>query len=229
MDNERNKQQEKILELLKESWEDFKAYYKSEKDIYSKNDVKGHLVCWKEDDIVLQLSRFFYKRLSNRELKGEHIEIHSQTDISEIKFGEEYSFNKKISELNKKLGRKKGTKPDFIITKEDDTGSLWLIGEVKYFRSNRDLWYFPKYGMWQWEERVEKDIKELNVLKDLKICIKTVYLVADAYLHENNETQWKNLIEKLKKERLKLDYLDLIIMCDKKTNKCIQNDFIFNS
>lgn len=217
MDNERNKQQEKILELLKESWEDFKAYYKSEKDIYSKNNVEGYLVCWKEDDIVLQLSRFFYKRLSNSELKDERIEIHSQTEISENKFGEEYNFNKKISELNKKLGRKKGAKPDFIITKEDDTGSLWLIGEVKYFR------------MWQWEDRVEKDIKELIELKDLNICAKTVYLLADAYLHENNKKEWKKLIEKLKKERLKLDYLDLIIMCKKKSNECECNDFIFNS
>ena len=216
MDNERNKQQEKILELLKESWEQFKAYYKSEKERYSKNNVEGYLVCWKEDDIVLQLSRFFYKRLCKSELKDEGIEIHSQTEISENKFDKEYSFNKKISELNKKLGRKKGAKPDFIITKEDDNGSLWLIGEVKYFR------------MWQWEDRVKKDIDELNALKDLRICKKTVYLLADAYLHENNKKGWTKLIEKLKEERLKLDYLDLIIMCKKKTNECKYNDFIKN-
>src|SRR3972149_7407750 len=124
MDSERTKQQERIIKLLKESWKDFKIYYKSEKDKYSKNNVDGHLVCWKEDDIVLQLSRFFYKRLSNSELKDEGIEIHSQTEISEKKFRKEYSFNKVISELNTNLGRKKGAKPDFIITKEDDYSSL---------------------------------------------------------------------------------------------------------
>jgi hypothetical protein len=53
------------------------------------------------------------------------------------------------------------------------------------------------------------------------------HILADAYLHENNKKEWEKLIEKLKEERLKLDYLDLIIMCDKKTNECKYNDFLF--
>ena len=218
MDNECKKQQEIVLELIKKSWEEFQVDYENKKiKYYSKNNPEGFLVCWKEDDIVLQLSSLFYKNLKVSELKDEGIEVHSQTEISENKFDKEYSFNKKISELNKKLNRKKGTKPDFIITKEDDYGSLWLIGEVKYFRT------------WQWKDRVEKDIKELNELKNLNICAKTCYLLADAYLHEKNKKGWKELQEILQEERQRknLDYLDLIIMCAKKTSECQNRDFFF--
>ncbi len=181
------------------------------------------------------MSRFFYKRLNNSELKDEHIEIHSQTGISKNKFKGEYDFHDNIDILNDRLGYKKetkrGTTPDFIITKEDYLHSLWLVGEVKYFRT------------WQWKDRVEKDVKELNLLKDLKICEKTVYFVADDFLHENNENEWSDLLKRLKEERERknLDYVDFMIMCHKKTinattplatmNKdyCKQNDFNFDN
>lgn len=156
MNTEIDKQQDRILELLKESWEDFKKYYKSEIKSYSENNTEGYLVCWKEDDIVLQLSRFFYNRLSKDDaLKNLGIEMHSQTQISEITFKKEYSFNKNIIKLVERLNRVKGPKPDFIITQEKDYGSLWLVGEVKYFRTLQ----------WPWEEKVTKDIEELNALR----------------------------------------------------------------
>ncbi len=212
---EDNATQQQILGMIKESWKDFKIYYKSEKERYSKEGVDGYLVCWKEDDIVLQLSRFFYNRLNNSSLKNKGIEMHSQTEISENKFDEEYDFNKKLSELNKRLGRKKGPKPDFIITNNYDTHILWLVGEVKYFR------------LWQYEDGVQKDVAELKALKDLNICKNVVYLLADDYLHENSKNDWLKLLDVLKKEKSRLDYLDLIIMCTKKTDECRNRDFVF--
>lgn len=228
--NINDKEQQEILSLLIDSWEDFKAYYLSEKDklwakINVENNGKEYFVCWKEEDIVLQLSRFFYEKLNTSKLlKDESIQIHTQTKISENTF-EDYDFKEKISVLNERLGHKNGhmngTKPDFIITKEDDYSSLWLIGEVKYFRT------------WQWKDRVEKDVKELNELKDLNICNRTVYLLGDAFLHEQkNEKEWTELKkilkeEKKRKTRNKIDYLDLMIMCAKKTNECEHNNFAF--
>lgn len=215
---------DKILELVKQSWQEFKIDYKNKKIKYYSNEKnpEGFLVCWKEDDIVLQLSNYFYKNLHNSALKDDGIEFHSQTEISALKFGE-YAFNKNgsLSKLKDRLPRT--PKPDFVITKEDDTQTLWLIGEVKYFREWRPL-YKDKATK---KDRVDKDLDELFELKNLDICKKTAYLLADSHFHENNRKKWDEVQERLhtKKQSRKIDYLDLVIMCDKK--KCKQNDFTF--
>ena len=229
MDNEYDKPNE-VLKLLIESWEDFKKYYKKEKVRYSKDECKGHVVCWKEDDIVLQLSRFFYNKLSTSKLKDEKgIEIHSQIRISKGNFREgEYDFSENIANLKGK------PRPDFIITKEDDrpstsqpNGSLWLIGEVKYFREFRSNWIEDDDE--NKRDRIQKDIDKLNQFKDKQICIKTVYLVADDYFHKpenKKEIEWENIQLRLKEARKKVDYLDLITMCSK-INGCNCTGFNF--
>ena len=222
IDNEYDKPNE-VLKLLIESWEDFKKYYKTEKDRYSKDKLQGHVVCWKEDDIVLQLSRFFYNKLSTSKLKDEKgIEIHSQTQISKGKFPEDaYAFSKKIGNLKGK------PRPDFIITKEDDrncsevNGSLWLIGEVKYFREFHSNW--RDLNDKDQPDRIQKDLDKLSQFKEFDICKKTVYLVADDFFHkpENKKIgEWDNIKAKLKESKLKqtgnkVDYIDLITMCSK--------------
>lgn len=117
-----------------------------------------------------------------------------------------------MTELRKRLPR--NPKPDFIITKEDDTQTLWLVGEVKYFREWRPLYPDKATN----KDRVDKDLDELTELKALGICKNTVYLVADAHYHENNPKKWGIINERLLNEEKnrKIDYLDLVIMCDKK-------------
>jgi hypothetical protein len=68
------------------------------------------------------------------------------------------------------------------------------------------------------KDRVDKDLDELTELKALGICEKTIYLVADAHYHEKNQKKWNAIKERLpkQKEKRKIDYLDLVIMCDKK-------------
>lgn len=206
---------DKILELIKQSWQEFKVDYRNKKIKYYSNEKnpEGFIICWKEDDIILQLSNYFYKNLKNSELKDEGIEFHSQTEISPLKFGE-YDFNKNGSliELRKRLPR--NPKPDFVITKEDDTKTLWLVGEVKYFREWRPL--YPDKATHK--DRVDKDLDELTELKALGICKNTVYLLADSHFHENNRKKWNTVKERLLKEKKnrKIDYLNLVIMCDKK-------------
>jgi hypothetical protein len=219
-----NKQQEDVFRIFKESWADFKDYYQKEKEKYSQNGVEGHVICWKEDDIVLQLGRFFYNRLTHSELKDACIEFHSQTIMSNYTFPK---LAEKLSEANKILERKRGIKPDFIITKED-TDDLWLIGEVKYIRE------FHPFLKEKGKDRIDKDIKELKVLKELGICQKTAYLVADDFLHhkenESKDNNWFNLQDRLNRDRLKtekqIDFSDLVVMCSR--IKCNGISYKFN-
>ena len=220
-----------VLNLLIESWEEFKKYYIDEKERYSERQNEAeHFVCWKEDDIVLQLSRFFYKKLDASPLAGKGIEIHTQMKISENTFKKEYDFHKNLPNLIKKLG--KVPTPDFIITKEDFTPNLWLIGEVKYVRTKN---YFSL-------DRITDDIKKLNTFKDLGICSKTVYLVSDdGSLHEKSKKIleepkiWRGLKDMLKEAQNstsanKIDYLDLMLMCKNQNDDCWKhNNFDFKA
>jgi hypothetical protein len=124
----RENMNEKVLELVKQSWREFKTDYREKKIKYYSNakNPEGFIICWKEDDIVLQLSNYFYKNLKESELKDEGIEFHSQTELSPLKFGD-YDFNRKDALTKLKDNLHYTPKPDFVITREDDTHSLWLV------------------------------------------------------------------------------------------------------
>lgn len=173
------------------------------------------MVCWNEDDIVLQLSRFFYKELEKSEFKDKGIEFHTQMKISNDTFNTAYTFNgKTLNDIKSKFGR--DLKPDFIITKEDDA-FLWLIGEVKYFREWRSAL----------KKRVEKDLDVLKEFKDKGVCIKTVYLLADDYLHKKDKKRWLELQEQLSGEKAKsIDFIDLNTMCSNRD--CNEKNFAFS-
>lgn len=228
IDNKSDKSEE-VFNLFIKSWEDFKKYYWSQKKRYSSNNYPGHVVCWKEDDIVLQLSRFFYSILPQKQLEDEGIEIHTQTDISKGKFrAADYTFSNSICNIKGK------TIPDFIITKEDDrdssgvNGSLWLIGEVKYLREYRSNWRDLRNDEDK-RDRIQKDIDKLKAYKTYHICKKTVYLVADDFFHkpENKKIEeWEAIRDSLKEARGKIDFVDLIPMCSKISN-CTCNKFNF--
>ena len=198
---------EKCFKLLLESWDEFKTYYRHKKLVYDKRykdeDDENHWICWNEQDITTQLSRFFYSRLG----ENTDLEFHREKLLNQNQFSG-YDFKKN-------LPRGGEIRPDFIVTDENNTKKLFVVGEVKYFRGGQYSSNDP--------DALKKDIRNLEWLKKHRICSKTILLVGDCFHHEHKRERSKRTwieINKLLNKPNSIDFIGRIIMCDKSEATC---------
>jgi len=208
--------EEKIEGILEESWKEFIKYYDFKADKYAheyyneliskpctkKNPKKevndSHWICWNESDLMVQISRYFYDRLSQE--SDSKIEMHFDKNLNYSNF-EGYSFDSilKNGDLEKELNKftkpdaqhRKYPKLDLIITSEDVFGPFLLCAEAKCFHTN------IMYGTV--EEAIEKDIKTLSAIKKLGITQKIAYIIFDDYYYNHGQRDLKELVNNFSK------------------------------
>ena len=227
--------EEKIESILEKSWDDFINYFDInaascarryfDKHLRALTEKKAkeelnelHWICWNESDLMVQVSKYFYNRLSKEQDLNKdflNIEMHFDKNLNYSNF-EDYSFDLilKNGKLEEELNRfnkpddkhRKYPKLDLIITSEDDYGPFLLCAEAKCFHAN------VMYG--NVEKAIEKDIKTLSAIEKLGITKKIAYIIFDDYFYNlPNKKDLKKIAEHYSKvhgveEKLKILHHD---------------------
>mgnify|MGYP001591723735 FL=1 len=189
--------------MVDNAWKMFCKYYdykafKYSKPLGKKEAKDSHWICWNESDLMVQFARFFYKELDKTD---SNIEMHFDKNLDDTNF-QDYSFEDKLEKLKDELGRV--PKVDLIITPEDWFGPFLMCAEAKYFHCSVESISRNKQTV---KEAIEKDIKTLSKIKELRIADNVVFIIFDDYYYLNEPEKCKKIKNLLKKYNKKIKIL----------------------
>lgn len=183
---------EKVIQIFKDAWDDFKNYFDEKCRCYSSGMITGkaeeeHWVCWTEFDLLIHIARFCYKRLEESGL--DNVEIHINESLKPSNF-REYRFYDNLKKVRYELGR--FPQPDLIIAFEDNFSDPFILcAEAKCLR-----YPVERRGRIVTSD-LEKDKETLLILKRHDICSHLAYILLDDYYFIHNKKIAKEIINKL--------------------------------
>ena len=151
---------------------------------------------------MFHIGKLFYNILEQKERSiYSNIQIHFEKNVNVSNF-RGYKFENRLDELKKSLKMKRGPKIDIIVADETSDNPFLLCSELKFF-----------HGPTRYEspiQQINRDIKKLKVIKELKIAREALFILLDDYYYCTDKKTSGDIVNTINK--IKYNEKDITII-----------------